>query len=341
MTTSGNAWYDHKYHNQTNLKIVFAIIPRLPKFLHPPIAAVTALIFFFLLKKERRAVKNNLRQICGNNSWLRWKAFKVFYSFCDFIVSYCYVPSANHADLKSMVSGTNDAQQQIMDCLKENRGLIIWTAHMGNWEFASRLLETQGRKIYVARFVESSNPAEMALRRLMENQAIQSIDLDHPYASIQLLHALRGNNIVALQGDRVSQNSGIKVPFFSKEARFPIGPFVLAYVSGAPILPVVVIRRKWLTYRVVTGEPIWLKNNVDREPELYRGLTCAVKFLELVLRKYHDQWLNFYDFWTPYVFRNQTQENNKMNSGSGMGNHEKGSDQAHADSDQRHGSHAV
>lgn len=333
MRTPGNAWYDHKYHNETNLRIVFAIIPRLPKFFHPPIAIVTALIFFLLLKKERRAIKNNLQRICGNNSWLNWKAFKVFYSFCDFIVSYCYVPSANHSDLQSMVFGTEGAAQKILNCLNKNKGLIIWTAHMGNWEFASRLLETQGRKIYIARVVESGNPAEMALRRMMETQAVQSIDLDNPFASIKLLHALRGNHIVALQGDRVYHNSGVAVPFFGKEAKFPIGPFVLAYVSGAPILPAVVIRQKWLTYRVVVGEPIELKHTVDREFELNRGLLSAVDFLELVLRKYYDQWLNFYDFWNPYVFGNttQTEENMEINSTSGMRNNEEGSHQTHAD----------
>ena len=331
MSTTGNAWYDHRYHNETNLRIVFAVIPRVPKFFHPPIAAVTALIFFFLLKKERQAIKKNLQQICGDRSWLAWKAFKVFYSFCDFIVSYCYVPSASSAELQSMVRG-RDGTEKILDCLKENKGLIIWTAHMGNWEFASRLLEAHGRKLYVARVVETRNPAEMALRRLMETQSVQSIDLDTPFASIQLLTALRGGNVVALQGDRVYHNSGIGVPFFGKEAKFPIGPFVLAYVSGSPILPILVVREKWLTYRVLVGEPIRLENTQNRESELNRGLLTAVNFLELVLRKYHDQWLNFYDFWVPYVFADAAPIKQDVDdSASGMRNNKEGSDQTHAD----------
>jgi KDO2-lipid IV(A) lauroyltransferase len=328
MATPGSAWYDHKYHSEKNLKIIFAIIPRCPKFLHPPIAAVTALIFFFLLKKERRAIERNIRQICGEGAWLPWKAFQVFYSFCDFMVSYCYVPSATHAQLKSMVSGIEDAAHRMQDCLNEERGLIIWTAHMGNWEFASRLLETEGRKVYVGRVVESGNPAEMALRKMMETEAVQSIDLDDPFASIHLLRVLRGDNIVALQGDRVYNDSGTGVPFFGKEAKFPIGPFVLAYVSGSPILPAVVVRRKWLTYRVLVGKPIRLDNTVPRESEVERGLLSAVRFLEAVLEKYPNQWLNFYDFWSPYVFRDRVQE---TNSSSAIRNDEKGSNQAHAD----------
>ena len=35
-------WYWHRYHTTLAHRIVFAIIPRLPQFVHPPIAVVTA-----------------------------------------------------------------------------------------------------------------------------------------------------------------------------------------------------------------------------------------------------------------------------------------------------------
>ena len=38
-------WYEHRFHNTTALRMIFAIMPRLPRFLHPPVAAVTAAIF--------------------------------------------------------------------------------------------------------------------------------------------------------------------------------------------------------------------------------------------------------------------------------------------------------
>ena len=43
--------------------MIFVIMPRLPRFLHPPVAAVVALIFFLILKRERRAVTGNLRRV--------------------------------------------------------------------------------------------------------------------------------------------------------------------------------------------------------------------------------------------------------------------------------------
>ena len=68
-------WYWHRYHTTLAHRIVFAIIPRLPQFVHPPIAVVTAAIFFLLLRRERRAVIGNLRRLTrlgGPRLW--WKA---------------------------------------------------------------------------------------------------------------------------------------------------------------------------------------------------------------------------------------------------------------------------
>ena len=75
-------WYEHRFHNTTALRMIFVIMPRLPRFLHPPVAAVTALIFFFILKRERGAVTRNLRRVSGKRGLvLQWKVYRLFYSF--------------------------------------------------------------------------------------------------------------------------------------------------------------------------------------------------------------------------------------------------------------------
>jgi lauroyl/myristoyl acyltransferase len=295
-----NRWYQHRYHTPLSYRIIFAIIPRLPKWLHPPIALITALIFFFLLGNERRALVSNLRRVCGGGSLaLQWKAYWVFYSFCDFMVSYCYVPQASHAELLQMLASPHDDGREIIDrCLSEGNGAIVWTAHLGNWEFASRLLELHGRPVNVARVVEPGKPAETMLRELMTNDLLRIVQLnDDAMAPLKLLHALRANEIVAIQGDRVYQPFHADLPFFGARARLPLGPFLLSYVSGAPIVPGFVVRQSWLRYRVITGEPIRLSHSGDREKDLRTGLEQAARFLEDTAKAYPDQWLNFYEFW--------------------------------------------
>ena len=59
-----------------------------------------------------------------------------------------------------------------------------------------------------------------------------------------------------MQGDRVYQRHSADLQFFSKPASFPLGPFLLSQVSGAPVLPGFVIRQGWLRYLALIGDPI-------------------------------------------------------------------------------------
>ena len=277
-------------------------MPRLPRFLHPPIAAVAAMIFFLILKRERRAVTGNLRRVSGKRGLaLKWKVYRVFYSFCDLMVSYCYVPRATNSQLLDMLVDSRRSGDKINQCLAEGNGLIVWTAHLGNWEFASRLLAIYGR-VNVARVVED-NPAEITLRNSMASERIETIDLKRGVpASLELLQALRRNEIVAIQGDRIYQRHTYEVPFFSEPTSFPLGPFLLSQVSRAPVLPAFVIRRGWLRYDALIGDPIpavprSAKCGSGDDAGLHEAMCQAVRFLEKTLATHYDQWMNYFDFW--------------------------------------------
>jgi lauroyl/myristoyl acyltransferase len=295
-------WYEHRFHNITAQRIIFVIIPRVPRLLHPPIAVVTAMIFFVMLKRERRAVARNLRQVSGKRGLaLQWKVYWVFYSFCDLMVSYCYVPQASHSELLGMLVDPECGGAKIDQCLAAGNGLIVWTAHVGNWEFASRLLEMHGRPVNVARVVED-NPAEISLRNLMASERLKIVDLRNgAQATIELLQALRQNEIVAMQGDRVYQRRSADVSFFSVPTPFPLGPFLLSQVSGAPVLPGFVVRQGWLRYRALVGDPILpvpsLVTPENPDAGLQEALCQAVRFLEKTLMTHYDQWMNFFDLW--------------------------------------------
>ncbi len=270
-----------------------------PRFVQPLMAAVTALVFYLLLKRERRAVAGNLGRVSDRRGVaLHWKVYRVFYSFCDLIVSYAFVPQATHAQLVSMLADGERGGEVIDRCLAAGHGLIVWTAHLGNPEFASRLLEMHGRPVSVARVVEDK-PAEKMLRDRMANERLRIVDLrGGARATIELLQALRRNEIVAMQGDRVYHaRHGAEVEFFGSPTEFPLGPFLLSQVSGAPVLPGFVVRRGWLRYRVLLGEPILPASSGNREEDQLAGLRQAVGFLSAELANYYDQWVNFFDFW--------------------------------------------
>jgi KDO2-lipid IV(A) lauroyltransferase len=136
----------------------------------------------------------------------------------------------------------------------------------------------------------------------MASEQLKTVDLKAGVpATIELLQALRRNEIVAIQGDRVYQRRTFDVPFFSQPTSFPLGPFMLSQVSGAPVLPVFVIRRGWLRYNVLMGDPISIVPSQvacgDNDTVLYEAMCQAVGFLENTLAIHYDQWMNYFDFW--------------------------------------------
>ena len=55
-------------------------------------------------------------------------------------------------------------------------------------------------------------------------------------ASLEMVRALRDGALLAVHGDRPIGGHVIAVPFLGREARFPVGPFLLAAVTGAPLI---------------------------------------------------------------------------------------------------------
>jgi KDO2-lipid IV(A) lauroyltransferase len=296
-------WYVHRFHTVAALRLVFFTMRWTPKWVQAPLAMGTALIFYFMLRKERQAVERNLHRVTGRKGMaLHWRVYRVFYSFCDLMVSYCFIPQANDVELLEMLAVPERGAAVIDRCLAEGHGLIVWTAHLGNPEVASRLLELHGRPVNVARVVED-RPAERILRERMSNPRLRIVNLKQgALATIELLQALRRNEIVAIQGDRVyHERHSARLPFFSAEAAFPLGPFLLAEVAGAPLLPGFVVRQGWQHYRVLLGEPIMTATTGNHEEDQRAALNKAVSFLEAQLKNYDDQWVNFFDFWPDHA----------------------------------------
>jgi len=91
----------------------------------------------------------------------------------------------------------------------------------------------------------------------------------------------------------------VRVPFLGREAPFPVGPFMLAAVSGAPLIATFSLQIGPATYRFFAEPPQQLsfRRGVSRESQLRAWVEQYVLQLETLARQYPYQWFNFYDFW--------------------------------------------
>ena len=109
---------------------------------------------------------------------------------------------------------------------------------------------------------------------------------------------LGAGDVVALHGDRAFGGEALEAPFLGSPAGFPIGPYLLASVAGAPVFQTFAMREGIGRYRFFCFP-------AQRVPRLRRTDTAAlrtlvetyVQRLETVVRQYPFQWYNFFPFW--------------------------------------------
>lgn len=183
------------------------------------------------------------------------------------------------------------------DILQEGNGLIIMTAHLGNWELLAGALcrlkgfrgAVVGRRIYY-------EPYNRWIIKLREAVGVQTIYSDESVRRIR--EHLRRNEIVGLLPDQDMENvHGIFVDFFGKPAYTPIAPVKFAMATNTPVLPAFLVRIPGDRYRLIRGDLIRPKIEGDRDQSVRKYTEVWMRAFEAVIRQYPDQWAWMHDRW--------------------------------------------
>jgi KDO2-lipid IV(A) lauroyltransferase len=168
------------------------------------------------------------------------------------------------------------------------RGVILVTGHVGNWELGGAFFGHRGVKVNVVTLPDGSRQID-AIRRMYRGEySIDTIILDgSPFASLELMAALKRGEMVAMLVDRWGKADGVPSVFLGGTQYLPRGPFALSRATGAPILPAFVVR-DGATYRSIAEEPFVVAHD---EFGPYAARLSGV--LERVIRRYPEQWYNF------------------------------------------------
>ncbi len=170
----------------------------------------------------------------------------------------------------------------------KGKGVILVTGHIGNWELGALFFGRHGYKFNVVTIPEGSERIDSIRGTYRMRQNIRTIVVDgSPFASLEIVAALRRGEIVAMLVDRWEGSDGVPAKFLGENRRFPRGPFVLSRATGAPILPAFIVR-DGNGYRGVLDPPLSIDEAED-EP----GAQRVSESLERMIRANPEQWYNF------------------------------------------------
>jgi KDO2-lipid IV(A) lauroyltransferase len=188
-------------------------------------------------------------------------------------------------------------------------GVLIVTAHLGNWELACAKAAALGIPISVV-YRGLHQPAfdramlglrELALETSGEQPMIEQIPMGR--AGIPVIRALEaGRKVVVLLDQDARREEGVFVSFFGHTASTRYGPLVLAAGRGVPLLMVFVRRDPdGRTHRLRFHPALQLESGPSDDQEvLRRNVQRVTAVIEKEIRASPGQWI-----WTHRRWRTQ------------------------------------
>jgi len=248
--------------------------------------------------RNYRAIRKNLSRIKPGLSSAAYSfmAFDVFKHYSYYLIDLFHL---SHDPGRIKKYRVNVRGIENYDAISSQKnGVIFLTTHLGNWEIGGLKLASMGRELNVVYAPDSSLLLEIQRSFIRRVEGIKEIALKQGvFSSLKLLRVLQDGETVALQGDRLTLDSGVKVKFFGADALLPKGPVKLALVSDSIIIPVFMPITGFKSYDIIMEKPIMMERLSDPAKELETNLNKIIKILEKYISLYPTQWYTFMPFW--------------------------------------------
>jgi KDO2-lipid IV(A) lauroyltransferase len=259
------------------------------------LSVILAFIFFYVIPIRKQVVFSNLRIAFPefDEKKLKEVAFGCYRSVLISFFEILHMQKMNHAEIINVLDVDN--ADLIVKNYQEGRGVILLSAHFGNWELIATSVSARINIPFHVVVKHQRNPyvdRKINSIRLKWGNEIVSLGI-----SIRNIYKeLRNKNLVAMVADQRGSADGPRIKFFGVETAIYPGPAILAVKTGAPLIYGLTIRQPDFSYKVVL-EKIDLENLPDNEEKVKEISQRLASFLEKYVRQYPEQWLWMHKIW--------------------------------------------
>lgn len=224
--------------------------------------------------------------------------FRHFYSFGMVLIDKVAFSIKKNPPFKFTFINEN----MISEALAQGKGVILLSAHIGNWEIIGNLLSDRlSTHIYAVLLDNEKQEIKEVFKEVAKSRRFMTINMTNNILDviIPIKEALKNNGIVCFLADRFISSSKIKLHFFGEEAAFPTGPFEIAAITGAPILPVFSVKDSMTHFTAKSYPPITFEGvtRSNRNECIKEAMKSFISNMEREAKKHPYQWFNFFDVW--------------------------------------------
>jgi KDO2-lipid IV(A) lauroyltransferase len=185
-----------------------------------------------------------------------------------------------------------EGKHHLDNALKEGKGVIALSAHLGNFPLMSARLVNEGYSLSVViRDPENPKIAKDSVS-FRDTLGIETIP-DEPRLTCvsKCFKALKENRILLLQIDQNAPVTEAWVDFFGYLVPTFKGPALFSMRTGAPILPVFMRRYSNDLHQITIHPPFTLNMTGNSEQDITLNTARLIKLIETAIREYPEQWL--------------------------------------------------
>ena len=249
--------------------------------------------FGLALPALRRRIVQNLRQVYGRR--VAWREqLDAVETLANYAACFAEAIASGRKDVAPRV--TVRGEERLRAALGGG-GVVLVTAHVGPWELTAQLLGSElAADVLLVMEREPNAEARELQDRHRGERGLRVLHIGaHPTDALPLIAHLRRGGVAALQLDRVPPSGRVvSVSLFGEPFGVPEGPFRLASLSGAQVLPVFARRLGFFEYELEISAPITLGRRPSAE-QLRAAAQQAVNAMQARVEQCPTQWFHFAD----------------------------------------------
>jgi KDO2-lipid IV(A) lauroyltransferase len=182
-------------------------------------------------------------------------------------------------------------RENLGSAVSKGRGVILVSAHFGNFPLMMARLSLEGYKIAGIMRPMRDGRVEKIFLAKRNRLNIKTIYSQPRKACVDnTIRSLRKNELVFIPIDQNFGTGGVFVDFFGRKAATATGPVVLAQRTGAALLPCFIIRQEDDTHRIIFEPPLVLEERGGKEETITLNIQRLTNIIESYIRRYPAEW---------------------------------------------------
>ena len=217
---------------------------------------------------------------------IAWESFRnMLRGFIEtFYCVYCY-------DKKFEPRIALAGRENLKQALALGKGAIAVSAHLGTFTVMGAKLAASGFRLTWIMGAQTHPRLAQVWRWMGERVGTGFIIIDSLFRfHREILRVLRRGEIMGFICDENQKQGGVLVEFLGRVMALPVGPAVYHLKTGAPILPMFIVRQKDGGHKVIIDPPLEFTLSGDEKRDAFSIVDQIARVLESYIKKYPGQW---------------------------------------------------